>query len=530
MTPPSDHVARTRHLDRAGWLLWAVTFVLLLAFTATLPALYAPLLELLGRRADELNLPDPWVTSVSLLGLVVLFCLYTVTKQREIHFMRAALAKEERGREDVNARFSEISALFQLSTTLHLQLKLDHVLEIIVRRVVFTMRAQQASIMLCDPETQELVTHAAYGLEAELSRGARERVGCGIAGWVASQREGVLLGPQAPNEQIGRHYKPDRAITSALSLPLAIGDRVIGVLNVNRINHPESFGTRDLEVLQAFAQHLAAVIEHAQALEQLGTRARQLEQDNVKLVDLNRMKDVFLSTASHELKTPLSSVIAYSELLDDHEARLTREQSREFVGRLRSEAMRLLGLIDDILDLSRLESGKMMLKTRSLPLAEVVRGALDTTRTMAERHGVALETSLADDLPELSLDEVKIRQVVVNLLVNAVKFSPRGATVTLCTRRDGNFARIEVCDHGPGVPAEQATQIFELFGQGSGELSGNRGGLGIGLHLVKRLTELHGGHVGVLSRVGEGSTFWARLPLPQVRENEGDAAPVSRAA
>jgi signal transduction histidine kinase len=248
----------------------------------------------------------------------------------------------------------------------------------------------------------------------------------------------------------------------------------------------------------------------------------------VKLLDLNRMKDIFLSTASHELKTPLSSVIAYSELLDDHEAKLTREQSREFVGRLRGEAMRLLGLIDDILDLSRLESGKMLLKTRQIALAEVARGAVETTRPMADRHGVKLVTELGEELPELVLDEVKIRQVVVNLLVNAIKFSPKGGTVTLSTRRDGNFARLEVSDHGPGVPAEQATQIFELFGQGAGEASGPRGGLGIGLHLVKRLTELHNGHVGVVSRIGEGSTFWARLPIRPAQESDGDA--VARAA
>jgi len=528
MSRTESHENRSRHLDRAGWLLWGVTFVLLFALSATLPALYLPLLDLLHGRGEDLNLPDAWITSVSLLGLVLLFCLYTISKQREVLFMRRALEREERGREDTGARLSEISALFQLSTTLHLNLKLDFVLEIIVRRVVFTMRAQQASIMLHDADTRELVTQAAYGLEAELSRGARERVGEGIAGWVASRREGVLLGQVAPNRELGRHYKVDRAITSAVSLPLAVGERVIGVLNVNRINHPEPFDAHDLEVLQAFGQHIAAVIEHAQALERLGTRAKQLEADNEKLSDLNRMKDVFLSTASHELKTPLSSVIAYAELLDDNDGRLTRDQSREFVARLRGEAMRLLGLIDDILDLSRLESGKLALKPRVIGLAEVVRGAIETSRPMAERHGVAFESELDDKLPELQLDEVKIRQVVVNLLVNAVKFSPRGSAVKIRVRADGPFARLEVVDRGPGVPAEQATQIFELFGQGAGEAGGPHGGLGIGLHLVKRLTELHGGHVGLVSRLGEGSTFWARLPMRPA--DAADAGELPKAA
>jgi signal transduction histidine kinase len=256
------------------------------------------------------------------------------------------------------------------------------------------------------------------------------------------------------------------------------------------------------------------VVERAQVVEVLDTRARQLEEDNVKLSDLNRMKDVFLSTASHELKTPLSSVIAYAELLDDNEGRLTKEQSREFIGRLRGEAMRLLGLIEDILDLSRLESGKLHLKPRDVHLEEVARGALATSQMLAQRHGVELVADFAEGLPPLHLDEVKVRQVVVNLLVNAVKFSPQGGKVTLATFRENNFARLEVTDHGIGVSPDQATHIFELFGQGPGSEANARGGLGIGLHLVKRLSEMHGGQVGVNSKPGSGSTFWVRLPLP----------------
>lgn len=522
MTQHTDAASRWRRIDRDGWLLWVLTFVVLLALTATLPVLYVPLGELLGQADDNAVLHSTWITTVSLVGLVVLFILYTVTKQREINVMRRTLEQETREHEDLSARFSEILALFQVTANLHMQFDLDLVLEIIVRRVVSSLRAQQASVMIVDPETQELVTRAAYGLEAELSRGSRERVGHGIAGRVASRREGVLLGQKPPDAETGRHYKPSRAITSALSLPLAIGDRVVGVLNVNRINHPEPFSRRHLDVLQLFGEHIASVIERAQVVERLGSRTRELEADNEKLADLNRMKDVFLSTASHELKTPLSSVIAYAELLDDNEGKLSKEQGREFLSRLRGEAMRLLGLIEDILDLSRLESGKLALKTRDVTLAEVAGGALETSRMMAKRQGVNLAAELDETLPAQVLDEVKIRQVVVNLLVNAIKFSREGDTVTLRTRPDGNFVRLEVNDLGPGVPPEQATHIFELFGQGPGEEHGARGGLGIGLHLVKRLTELHGGHVGVLSRSGAGSTFWIRLPLPAARESTGE--------
>lgn len=525
----SPTAARWRRLDRAAWLLWGITFLLLLSLTATVPALYVPLFELAGRTGDSPLIQDTWLTTVALIGLVVLFCLYTIAQQRKLNLMRSALEVEEREHEDVSARLSELSALFQVSTTLQLQLRLDVILEIIVRRVVSTLRAQQASVMIVEGDSGELVTRASYGLEAEFSRGARARMGEGIAGWVALRREPMLLGARSPVPELARHYKDNRAITSALTLPLTIGERVIGVLNVNRINHPESFGRHHLEVLRVFGEHIAAVIDRAEVMDRLGRRTRELEADNEKLVDMNRMKDVFLSTASHELKTPLSSVIAYAELLDDHDAKLSRDQAREFVARLRAEAQRLLGLIDDILDLSRLESGKMVLKTRPVAFAEIIRAALETTRPMAQKYGVELRDELPADLGEIELDEVKMRQVVVNLVVNAIKFSPRGSEIVIGSRREGQFVRIEVSDSGPGIPPEAATHIFELFGQGVPAEGDNRGGLGIGLHLVKRITELHGGHVGVNSRAGEGSTFWVRL-LAAGPAGAASAEDVERAA
>jgi signal transduction histidine kinase len=516
-----------QQLDRAGWLLWGVTFLLLLGLTITIPALYLPLSDILGSSPAFADIPlvrEPVTTLVALVGLVLLFCLYTVTKQREIILMRTALERQEHEREDVESRLGELSALFQASTTLQLQLRLDLILEIIVRRVVSTLKAQQASIMILDPEAGELVTRASYGLEAEYSRGTHARIGEGIAGWVAMRNEAVLLGETPPNEELGKRYRAERTITSALSLPLALGDRVVGVLNVNRIRYSEPFRDDHLDVLRVFGDHIAAVIDRAEMMERLGTRNRELEANVEELAELNRMKDVFLATASHELKTPLSSVIAYAELLGDQEDKLTRDQTREFVGRLRGEAQRLLGLVDDILDLSRLESGKMPLKMRFVSVNEIATAAIDTTRALAKKYGIEVRADLADGLPRLSLDEVKIRQVVVNLLVNGIKFSPRGSTVGIRTLSDGRFLRIEVSDVGPGIAPETALHIFELFGQGAGADGEGRNGLGLGLHLVKRLSELHGGHVGVQSRPEEGSTFWVRLPIASAEPGEAGLA------
>lgn len=508
-----DNPSPRDRLARRGWFLWGATFAVVIALAAAVPLLYLPLNSLL--QGDDGGVAhEAYVSVVGLAGLVVIFCLYTALKQRELDAMRRRLEQQEHEKADVRTRLSELSELFQLSTTLNLQLQLGDILEITVRRVVATLKAQQASIMIYDPECGLLETRASYGLESEFARNAQRRLGEGIAGWVAQRGEAIQLDSDANMGAFRSQQKTNRNITSALSLPLKVGARCVGVLNVNRINHPENFQPHHREMLQLFADHAGAVIERAGVLDRLGSHARELEEMNVRLNELNHLKDVFLSTASHELKTPLTSVIGYAELLDDNGERMTHDQRGEFLRRLRGEANRLLGLIEDILDLTRIESGKLTLRRVSMSVNEIAHAAAETTRSLADKHGVELAERLDADLPPVLLDEVKMRQVLVNLLGNAVKFSPARGRIELATLRDGDFVRIEVADQGAGIAPEDATHIFELFGQGQhGERAG---GLGIGLHLVKRLTEMHGGHVGVNSRLGEGSTFWVRLPLDPV--------------
>jgi len=499
-------------LDRRGWMLWATMSVVATALALAVPLLYLPLAELAATVEDTLAPQHAYQSLVGLGGLVLVFCLYAGLKHAELNRMREALLREEQETRDVQTRLSELSALFNVSTTLNLQLRLEVILEIIVRRVVSTLRAQQASIMLYRPESGLLETQASYGLESEFARNARKRLGEGIAGWVAERGEPVLLSNESAHP-LALHYKSNRNITSALSLPLRVGERCVGVLNVNRINHPEPFRDHHRDMLRMFADHVGAVIERAETMERLSSRARELEAANLRLAEMNQLKDVFLSTASHELKTPLSTVIAYAELLEENDAELASEQRGEFLRRLRGEAGRLMGLIEDILDLSRIESGKLVLRRRPLALDEVVRSACESSRGLAEKHGAQIALEVRDALPALPLDEVKMRQVLTNLIANAIKFSAEGGRVEVRVRRDGAWALVEVADRGPGILPEETAHIFELFGQGVQGRGGRKGGLGIGLHLVKRLTELHGGHVGVNSQPGEGSTFWVRLPL-----------------
>ena len=503
---------RSARLEFWSWWLWSLTFVVLVALTIAVMMLQG-----------WLQIPSQRQAGAILASFVVAFCALIAAKQNQMNRLRRDIHREESELSDMHTRLSEIHELFRVSTTINLQLPLEAVLEIVVRRVVSTLGAQQASVMLYDHENGELETRASYGLESEYARHARRKLGEGIAGWVAQHNEPLLLGPKQPNDALRQHYKSDRNITSALSLPIRVGDRCIGVLNVNRINHPEPFSEHHRDLLRLFSEHIGSVVERAEVVQRLASRTRVLEASNLQLSELNRLKDTFLSTASHELRTPLTSVIGYAEVLEENDSRLTGAQRREFLRRMMSEADGLLRLIDDILDLTRLETGKLTIQKAPCSINQVARSAAETVAPMAEKFGVEVRLDLEQDLAEIPLDEVKSRQVVVNLLVNAIKFSPRAGVVEVGTRADHGELLVEVRDQGPGIEADEAQRIFELFGQGVPKSSGT-GGVGIGLHLVRRIAELHGGRVGVNSQPGHGSTFWVRFPIEQEEVAEVQSA------
>src|SRR5258706_10538211 len=213
-------------LNRRSWVLGGLPIVVVIELAAGVPLFYIPLLGALPEQSGSREgTADAYFRLTSLTGLVLIFCLYTALKHRELNNMRAALAREEREKENVRTRLSELSALFQVSTALNLQLRLDAILEIIVRRVVATLRAQQASVMIYNPESGGLDTRSTYGLECEYAKNAKKRMGEGIAGWVAERLEAVQLDGNDPHQTFGQHMKPNRKITSGPALPPRVGAR-----------------------------------------------------------------------------------------------------------------------------------------------------------------------------------------------------------------------------------------------------------------------------------------------------------------
>jgi signal transduction histidine kinase/CheY-like chemotaxis protein len=280
-------------------------------------------------------------------------------------------------------------------------------------------------------------------------------------------------------------------------------DQVVGALVVRR-RTPGVVDPETCEFLQSFASQSALAIGNAQLY-------RSLEQKGAELAVVSQHKSEFLASMSHELRTPLNAIIGFSEVLLERMFGDLNARQDEYLRDIHSSGKHLLALLNDILDLSKVEAGQMVLDVRPVSVRPLLDGCLGFIRERAQRHGLAVEVRVDDDVGEVEADELRLRQVVLNLLTNAVKFTPDGGRVTVEAHREGAEVVITVTDTGVGVPEGDRERIFESFQQG-GRAPGTQEGTGLGLTLSRRIVHLHGGRMWVVSDAGRGSTFGFTIP------------------
>jgi signal transduction histidine kinase len=249
----------------------------------------------------------------------------------------------------------------------------------------------------------------------------------------------------------------------------------------------------------------------------LDRKVDELAQANLALFEMNRLKSDFLATMSHELRTPLNSIIGFSEVLSGTEQ--LGDRQRRYASNIQSSGRMLLSMINDILDLAKIESGKMEVRSEDFSIRDVCEGLTNLCRPVADRKSITLDCRLDEAIPLLRQDPGKLKQILYNLLSNAIKFTPEGGRVTLRARPEGRFVVVEVEDTGIGIADEDRETIFEKFrqakvpGQGENVLTREHQGTGLGLSIVRELTKLLGGDVHLESRTGHGSTFTVRIPM-----------------
>jgi signal transduction histidine kinase len=302
-----------------------------------------------------------------------------------------------------------------------------------------------------------------------------------------------------------------RGLQSLLLVPLFRQREVIGAIGVTH-RERNAFTDAHVELLKTFADQAVIAIENVRLFKELETRNREIEDKSRQLEVASQHKSEFLANMSHELRTPLNAVIGFSEMLTERMFGELNEKQDEYVRDIHASGTHLLSLINDILDLSKIEAGRMELELADFHLPQAIDNALVLVRERALRRGISLEQSIDPRLEEIQGDERKVKQVLLNLLSNAIKFTPEGGRIEVRARPVNEFAEIAVSDTGIGIAPEDHEAVFEEFRQvGTAEKKAEATGLG--LALARRFIELHGGRIWVESQVGAGSTFTFTLPV-----------------
>jgi signal transduction histidine kinase len=312
------------------------------------------------------------------------------------------------------------------------------------------------------------------------------------------------------------HSKPRQAISGArtlLTIPLLPKGRAFGAIVIRR-EEVRPFSDKQIALLRTFADQAVIAIDNVRLFHEIQEKSRQLETANERLKELDRLKSDFVSNVSHELRTPLTAIKgAVDLLLREVPGRLNASQTH-YLTRVRSNTQHLAGLINDLLDLSKIEEGKIELNASRVSLGGLVHEVMETLRPTAEEKPVLLEV----DVPEPSVlvwaDRDKVTQVLMNLIGNAIKFTPSGGTIAVSTANDRRgWVRVSIRDAGPGIPVSEQEKIFEKFYQVTQNGTPKPKGTGLGLAICKSLVELHGGKIWVESELGCGSTFSFTLPV-----------------
>jgi GAF domain-containing protein/anti-sigma regulatory factor (Ser/Thr protein kinase) len=405
----------------------------------------------------------------------------------------------------------ELKALGEVGQAVSLSLDLETVLTTIVSHAVQLSGTNGGVIYEYNETTQEFLLRASQHMEEEVFeelRAAPIRLGEGAVGRAATIRAPVQVSDILNEREYTPRIRPVLAklgYRSILAVPLLREERIVGGLAVWR-QETGSFAPEVVNLLQTFATQSVLAIQNARLFREIEDKSRQIEA-------ANRHKSEFLANMSHELRTPLNAIIGFSEVLGERLFGELNEKQAEYTDDILTSGRHLLSLINEILDLSKVEAGRMELEVASFDLPLAIDNARTFVRERATKHGITLDVAIDERLGDYVGDERKIKQILLNLLSNAVKFTPEGGRIGINAKQTNGAVEISVSDTGIGIAPEDQARIFEEFRQVGADYAHKSEGTGLGLTLAKKFVELHGGKIWVESEVGKGSKFTFTLPL-----------------
>jgi signal transduction histidine kinase len=450
------------------------------------------------------------VLRVAFVLLSVVFALYVREKERALERVERALIEERVLSTALQNRVAELTAISRAGRAVASTLSLEDVLELILRSAQELLGATEGSVMLFDEGKTTLRIAASVGLSEQAASQAIP-IGEGVAGWVAEFREAVILRGDVSDPRFKRFVPKDRSVRSAISAPLYARSEPVGVLNVSVSEGDRTYTEHDLRALAVFAEHAAIAISNA--------RMFQRERDaSEKLVEVDARRREFLAVVTHDLKSPLTSILGYVRLLNQLGEGATVEQAREFNRVIEKQAQRMLDMIEQLLMATSLEEGAQILSRERLDLPVVLGEQVAAfAAVLGDR---TIEVRLPEEIPPVYGDRSAVEHIVANLLDNAVKYSPDGSAIEIALTPGAEDVRIAVANGGLGIPEELLPTVFERYRRGDGGPS--EGSVGLGLFIVRSLTQGHGGRVWA-ENLDEGG-IRVTFTLPLRREPVGGRA------
>jgi GAF domain-containing protein/anti-sigma regulatory factor (Ser/Thr protein kinase) len=438
----------------------------------------------------------------------------TFADQAVIAIENTRLLNELRQRTDELGRsVGELRALGEVSQAVNSTLDLETVLSTIVSKAAQLSGTEAGAIYVFDDGQREFRLRATYGMDQTLIDALSNRhidMNDPTVAPLLSHGEPTQVPDLRAEATSDLNEITLRAgYRARLVAPLARGDDIVGMLVVRR-RAPGAFAQNIVDLMKTFAAQSVLAIQNARLFREIEDKGRELEV-------ASRHKSQFLANMSHELRTPLNAILGYTELILDNIYGEAPERMRHVLERVQTNGKHLLGLINDVLDLSKIEAGQLTLSLSDYSLAELVQGVYVAVEPLAAQKSLALRTEIAQGLPVGHGDERRLAQVLLNLVGNAIKFTETGEVAIEASHANGSF-NVAVRDSGPGIAAGDQAKIFEEFQQVDNTSTRTKGGTGLGLAISKRIVEMHGGRILVDSELGKGSTFTITLPVNAGRE------------
>jgi signal transduction histidine kinase len=409
--------------------------------------------------------------------------------------------------EEVQARNRDLTALGEVGRAVSSILDLKVVLKSVVERAVELSGTDAGSIFYYRPETGRFELGETVGLDQETVSSFRNLdIAAGQTGMgeAIARREPLQIPDvvKRPSNPL-RDAALEAGLNAALIVPLLGSEGALGALVLQR-RRTGVFTPSVVSLMQSFADQSAIALENARLFEEIAQKSRELE-------IASQHKSQFVANMSHELRTPLAAILGYAELIQEGFYGPLPDKAIDSLTRIRSNGKHLLGLINTVLDIAKIESGQFTLNMAEYAIESVVETVRSATESLAQNKKLALKTEVAKSLPAGLGDEQRLTQVLLNLVGNAIKFTDAGEVRVTARAVNGHFY-VRVTDTGPGIPTEHQARIFEQFHQVDSSNTQAKGGTGLGLAIAKQIVEMHGGRIWVESILGKGSTFQLELP------------------